>query len=69
MTIRIVDLHSERRCVDLGDLQPRIARIITIVLRDAEMINASPAGSLTFNFSRGQRGESIKSSLTMHSSS
>jgi hypothetical protein len=66
MSMRVVKVRPQTKCLDISGLTPRVQRIITLVLRDAELINACDSGSVEYHFTRLDAGESVKPKITLH---
>jgi len=66
MSMRVVKVRRAAHCVDLSDLTPRVQRIITLVLRDAELINACDSGSVEYHFTRLEQRETVMPKITLH---
>jgi hypothetical protein len=66
MSMRVVKVRKAAHCVDISGLTPRVQRIITLVLRDAELINACESGSVEYHFTRLDTGETVRPKITLH---
>jgi len=66
MSMRVIKVRTSASCVDLSGLTPRVQRIISLVLRDAELINACESGSVEYHFTRLEAGETVRPKITLH---
>ena len=66
MSMRVIKVRKTADCLDISALTPRVQRIITLVLRDAELINACDSGSVEYHFTRLDVGERVRPKITLH---
>jgi hypothetical protein len=63
--MKVIKLTTQVHCVDMTALAPRVQSMISLILRDAELINACDQGSLEFHFARHGTRESVRPRITL----